>query len=298
MFKMIEQRKLLRLLKLISLLNSPRKRTVPELSEVLETSQQTIYRYLELLKEVGFDVRSDEWHQYYLASSKSHTQALLQLTHDEAQFLQSLVRSVSSPLQQSLLNKIYTGSALAESAYNIKKAQIGLCHQKLQQALNERKQVILVQYFSENSHDVSNRKVEPVRFIDEEMVLEAFDVKKKDIRHFKLDRMEDVRVLDTHLRHIPQHKQEPTDPFGVAGQAKVRIKLQLSLTGQRRLLEEFPGCASFLSTNGTGSYFEAEVNADFKLIDRFLLSYCDVIRIITPEALKMHMERKWDKNIL
>lgn len=56
---------------------------------------------------------------------------------------------------------------------------IGLYYRQLQQAMAARKQIILKRYFSEKSDQVSNRKVEPIRLIDQEMVMEAFDVRLK-----------------------------------------------------------------------------------------------------------------------
>lgn len=133
---MIEQQKLLRILKLIGLLSSPRRRTVAELARVIEASPQTTCRYIDLLKEVGFDIHTNELYQYYLSSPEKNT--LLQLSLEEAQLLQSLVKGIHTPLQQSLLNKIYAGSELAETAYDIKKASIGLCYRQLQQAMAEK----------------------------------------------------------------------------------------------------------------------------------------------------------------
>lgn len=295
---MIEQRKLLRLLKLIGLLGSARRRTVAELADVLEASPPTVYRYLELLQEVGFDIRTNELHQHFLASQNPPKNTLLQLSLEEAQLLQSLVRGAHTPMQQSLQNKIYTGSELAECAYNIEKARVGLCYRQLQQAMAERKQVVLVHYFSENSNEVRNRKAEPIRLLDEDLILEAFDTEKKQIRHFKLERMEEVKLLDTPFRFKHKHQHASTDPFGVSDHQNVKVKLKLSQIGRRRLLEEFPACAAFLKANGKGSYFEAEVNAGFKLLDRFLLSYCDEVKVLEPETLKKHLEMKWKKKTL
>ena len=292
---MTEQQKLLRVLKLINLLGSPRRRTAPELADNLSVSLATLHRYLHLLKEVGFDIHKDEYHHHYLSKRHELTQSVLQFTLEEAQELHTLVRSTHSPLQQSLLNKIHAGSEIVDSTYNLEKARIGLCYRNLQQALVEKKQAILVQYFSENSNEIKDRKVEPIQLLHEKMLLEAFDISAKAIRHFKLERMEEVRVLDMHFKYAHKHQQVPTDPFGVADQQNIKIKLKLSQIGGRRLVEEYPACTSFMIPNAKGNYFEAEVNAGFKLLDRFLLSYCDEVQVLEPESLRHHLENKWKK---
>ena len=51
---MAEQRKILRIFKLISLLKGARRRTPTELASILEISKRTVYRYFILLEELGF----------------------------------------------------------------------------------------------------------------------------------------------------------------------------------------------------------------------------------------------------
>ena len=56
---MAEQRKILRIFKLISLLKGVRRRRPEQLADILEISKRTVYRYFILLEELGFVIDVD-----------------------------------------------------------------------------------------------------------------------------------------------------------------------------------------------------------------------------------------------
>ena len=54
---MLNQHKILRVLKLISYLEQSPSKSVGHLAEILESTDRTVYRYFDLLRECGFDLR-------------------------------------------------------------------------------------------------------------------------------------------------------------------------------------------------------------------------------------------------
>jgi len=62
---MIEQRKVLRVLHLIKILSEKSNKTKKELAKLLEISERTVYRYIELLEELGYLVDKDERDRNY-----------------------------------------------------------------------------------------------------------------------------------------------------------------------------------------------------------------------------------------
>ncbi len=296
---MTDQQKLLRLLKLITLLGSTRKRTAREYADKFEISLATIHRHLNLLRDAGFDIQKDEHHCHYLLKPGDSTRSALHFTVEEAQELQIMVKSFSSPLQQSLLNKIYAGSELAENVYSIVKARIAQNYKQLSHAITAQKQVVLRQYFSENSKETKDRKVEPIQLDNEKMLLIAYEIGAQKSKHFKLDRIEEVNLLNAAFKYTRKHGDgTPIDPFGIVDAQRVQVVLQLSELARHRLLERFQDCASFIRKDGKECYFEGEVNAGFKIMDRFLLSYCDEIIILQPSSLKDHLQNIWKKKKL
>lgn len=63
---MVAQAKLLRLLKIISLLSSKQRYSITKLSQVLTLSERSIYRYVELLEETGFIIDKDFNGNYFI----------------------------------------------------------------------------------------------------------------------------------------------------------------------------------------------------------------------------------------
>jgi len=60
---MYNQHKILRVLQLISLLKNKPPRSISHLAGVLGSTERTVYRYLDLLTEVGFHVEKDREHR-------------------------------------------------------------------------------------------------------------------------------------------------------------------------------------------------------------------------------------------
>jgi len=63
---MLNQHKILRVLQLITYLQSKPHKSIDQLSQFLTTTERTVYRYLDLLRECGFDLHKDSSQRYYI----------------------------------------------------------------------------------------------------------------------------------------------------------------------------------------------------------------------------------------
>jgi len=79
---MVAQQKLLRVLRLITLLKS-RSKTIAELAESMETTTRTIYRYLDLLEEVGFLIDKDWNGRYFIHTARDKEETKRKLEQDQ-----------------------------------------------------------------------------------------------------------------------------------------------------------------------------------------------------------------------
>ena len=293
---MNEQQRLLRLLKLISLLSSPLRRSTRQYADLLEVNKTTVYRYFQTIEEAGYTIHVDDEKRHYLdrtAVRRQHPD--LYFNEEEAQVLGDLVRSYDSPLQQDLLNKIYTHSNLPEIANSLADAQQSVRYRTLKDAMDEERQVILQQYVSVNSQEVRDRRVEPVGFLHRDMILEAYDVEKRAMRHFRLERIGEVKRSTTAFQHRSQHQNRATDPFRVADLEPVAVHLQMSATAAQQMKELYPATGAYLKETHKAVVFQADVNSQFKLLDRLLLSLCDEVTIVQPSSLKSHLENLWSQ---
>ncbi len=296
---MNEQQRLLRLLKLISLLSSPLRRTARQYADLLEVNKTTVYRYFQTIEEAGYTIRIDDEKQHYLdRTSLRQGHPSLYFSEDEAQVLRDLVSSYESPLQQDLLNKIYTHSNLPEIANSLADAQRSVRYRTLKEAIDEEKQVVLRQYVSVNSQEVRDRRVEPVRFLHRDLILEAYDVEKRAMRHFRLERIGEVKRSTTGYQHRSQHETHSTDPFRVADLEPVEVRLRLTRTAAQQMKEFYPATEAYCQELEEAVIFRAPVNSQYKLLDRLLLSLCDEVVVEEPAALKAHLKELWAQRTL
>ena len=63
---MFNQNRILRVFKLITLLKTFPAKSIKRLAASLEISERSCYRYMDLLAELGFEVRKDDHHKFYL----------------------------------------------------------------------------------------------------------------------------------------------------------------------------------------------------------------------------------------
>ena len=108
---MSNQKKILRVLQFISYLEQKPSKSIQSIASILETTERTAYRYLDLIRDCGFNVQKDNYNRYFIESG---VPSGLLFTSEEAAFLKQLVLTVGSEnkLKDSILSKIYIGSDL------------------------------------------------------------------------------------------------------------------------------------------------------------------------------------------
>ncbi len=158
--------------------------------------------------------------------------------------------------------------------------------------------VILEDYFS-NSSEPRNRKVEPF-FVDADCdTLQAYDVEALGIRHFKLNRIKRVLILEDAWQHKKLHHKKQTDVFRIADDNIVSVHLELDMQGRNILMDTFPKAKEFIETGSRENTFDfqTEVNAEFLGITNFILGNADNVTVISPDPLKVHLKKEARKII-
>jgi len=92
---MAEQRKILRIFKLISLLKGARRRTPTELASILEISKRTVYRYFILLEELGFVLDVDFENRYFIPTDEGEEYQFA-FNAEESLLIKQSIKSLSS----------------------------------------------------------------------------------------------------------------------------------------------------------------------------------------------------------
>ena len=82
---MVNQHKILRVLHLISMLQQIPLKSVQHIGTLIETAHTTTYRYLDLLRELGFDLQRDQNNKYCIINNNKISP--VQFNPDEMQFM-------------------------------------------------------------------------------------------------------------------------------------------------------------------------------------------------------------------
>jgi proteasome accessory factor C len=295
---MLNQHKILRVLQLISLLKKEPSKSIKFLAGIVDSTDRTIYRYLDLIKELGFDLQRDSFNRYFIVSDSENLET--EFTREEAHFLKELVLTAgkNNKLKDALLKKIYLKSEITIQGNHLLNAYLGKVVSDLSKAITEKKQVLLKKYQSANSNTISDRLVEPISFTDNYSSLCAFEIETGENKYFNIERMATVEVLETPMKHEAQHEFHKPDIFGFQGKSMNKeIELQMTLRAYLVFKEEYPMSAAFIKQiPDTGKYyFKANVQS-YKAAGRFVMGFLEEVQVLGSKEFIRYIQRVVQKN--
>lgn len=268
---MLNQHKILRVLQFISFLEQEPSKTVAQLSSLLDTTDRTVYRYLDLVKECGFDLQRDKINRFLIVNDRCNG---VRFTPEEADYLKQLVltNGRKSKLKDAVLSKIYLSLDATIVAGHLINAKNGKIVEKLSNAIADKEQVILKKYQSINSETIADRIVEPFGFTDNYSSVMAFEPATLRNKTFNIDRITDIGFNNQKWRFESEFENQIPDVFGFAfsGQ-KYPVQIELPLKQYLLLKNDFPMTAPYFKFNAQKDVCELtiEVN-DLRPLDRFL----------------------------
>lgn len=287
----IPQAKLLRLFQIIAVLKTGHW-TIRQLAERFDTSERTIYRYINLLEEVDFLIEKDFDNRYFIITSDDDP-SQAQFSVEETRLIKKLIQSGTNdnPLKNILLKKLSLNSELDSMPRLFLKARVGKFVEELAEAIKEKQQVVLKNYHSAHSNEIRDKLVEPVHFGDNYQSIMALDTSDKICKQFKLDRIGEVIILKKPFAFESLHQKNQTDIFGFTGDASTWITLELSFRAYLLLREEYPLAVPFLTKQEDHYSFHGPV-ANFEGVGRFTLGLIDEITIKSPERFITFLKNK------
>lgn len=289
---MYNQNKILRVLQLISLLKKEPAKSIRFLSGILESTERTVYRYLDLVKELGFELHKDQNNKFLIIGNDDYE--TVSFSNEEASLLRDLVLSTGkeSKLKDSLLQKIYLQSELAIQGNHILKAQLGKMVTIINTAINENKRIILKSYHSINSQKISDRLIEPICFTDNYNSICGFEVETKTNKYYNIERITEVILLNEHQEFQNLHQLDEMDAFGFSKLNGETFQVELTLTLKAYILlkEEYPKIEKHITKDkGSDTYIlKIEVNNP-KPITRFILGLKDDIEVTGSKSFLKHL---------
>jgi proteasome accessory factor C len=197
---MIHQHKILRVLQLIIALQAETPKSKDHLCVIIDAGERTLYRYFELLHEIGFNIKKDENKRYFI-----DTNNLLEVTtftEEEVNYLTSaLMTNGSNPLvSKAILNKIAVRSDVHIAAELMGNAHITKIIEDINEAIATKSQVILRKYQSINSQTITDRLVEPISIDANYRTITAFEVASLKNKTFVVERIKEVAHTKSKLQ--------------------------------------------------------------------------------------------------
>ena len=288
------QRKLRNMLEILIMLGTSRYgRTKKSLAEHFGISLKTIDRYIETFKNVGFVIDYEKG-SLKINKEKSNYKDLSELLYfsdDESLILKKAIDSIdaSTELKEQLKQKLYSIYNFDRVATPLAKKHHSKIIQKLLKAIEENKQVFLINYNSANSQNIKDRLVEPFEFTSNFSAVWAYEQESNTNKTFKIDRISKVKILPQEMLYKEKHKKNDVDVFRMSSNVRIPVKLQLTLKAKSLLVEEFPRAEKYIEKINENNYLlETQVH-DLKGIGRFVLGLPEDITIEYPNELKHYV---------
>lgn len=288
------------LLVMRNLLEAPYTYTKKQLAERFGVDPDTIKADLEAFRNAGFDYEYDQRFCYAFKVDRPYEElkSMFQLSEeDQLRLLQALTKiEPGNPQFEALKRKLATVMEIAQKEHHYLRRPYLTKVDLLEKAKNEKRQVLLVEYRSSNSNEITDRLVEPFYAKAEDDILQAYDVRKQELKHFRLSRFKRIQLLDSPWVYEEQHKILATDPFRIVDDQQVMVHLRLTIGAYNELVERFPLSKAYIQEDAVeeGIYdFQCRVNHNFYGLTNFILGFHHrIVEIIEPESLKVHLREK------
>lgn len=296
---MVAQQKILRVFKLIQYLKSKPRLSVSELALKLESSERTVFRYFNLLEEIGFELDLDFNKKYFIVSDFDEDK--LNFTTEEVQLLNkslSLLDSKSS-FKDILVSKLKVHTDVNHFGEDLLKADHSKKVERCRLSLELNCRVELVNYYSLNSQTTENRIVEVVGFDENFESIRVVDIRNPElIKTFKLNRCEKVELMKEAAQKYTVGKViQQKDPFNFSGDKEMDLQLILSHNTRVLIGEQYKGIKPYIIKRGQNS-FDLKVKVyNLEPIKRFVLANLDGVKVIRPKKLKDEIKRFYEEHI-
>lgn len=289
---MFNQHKIYRVLKLVTQLQNKPPKSIRYMANLLECTERTTYRYIDLLKQLGFDIQKDDHNKFFILNYMLNDE---HFTSEEASYLEEMIKTVGKEnvLKDAILKKIYLKSEVSHQANSLFKAHLSKLVEKINIGIANNKKVVLKQYHSVNSNKISDRLVEPIQFTENYNAICAYEVESQITKYFNLERIIAVEVLDDEQKFHKLHQIEPTDVFGFTERngEKFEIELQLSLRAYILFKEANSGLEKYMSKIENSDLYSLKVKVNNpKPIISLINGFKDEVKIIGSRAFIQHIK--------
>lgn len=287
---------------LLAIIERPNAYTKADLARKYDCSSDTIKGDLEILKAAGLTCEPDARYRYSIKEEKplAKLKNLLHFSEEDQMLLYQAIDSLpgSTEKHKRLKRKLASLYDYKRLGHTYLRKPYLTKVDTLMAAKEEKKVVTLVDYRSSNSNITKDRTVEPFHISPPEDTLQAFDIERGELRHFRLSRIKRVEKTASNWTHEGHHVIMRTDAFRIVDNNQVMVHLRMKVGGFNEMTERWPMTAgSFQEAGEEGVYdFQCMVNHQFLGLANFILGFHhQLIEIIEPDSLIDHLQKQIDK---
>jgi len=286
----MEHASIYRIFRMLEMLGSNVDYTTPELTERLDVCERSTFRYIETLKLAGCTIikKGKNIHKLIKIPSEGiKLEELVLISSEEAYLIHRMLRSIAGdcPLVYNLelkLAAIFDAICVTEIVGN-KSASENI--KELKKAIKNQERVILMNYESGHTMQISNREVEPYAFSTNYADVYAYEIATGKNKIFKICRIGWVKPTCHAWEHEDKHEVISPDCFRMNGKESIPVTLRMTLMAKNLLIEEYPLSARDL-TYEDGYWWLKTVVKDLAGVGRFFMGLSDQISIIdSPELV-------------
>ncbi|MBQ8807520.1 MAG: WYL domain-containing protein [Bacteroidaceae bacterium] len=292
----MEHASIYRIFRMLEMLGSNVDYTTPELTERLDVCERSTFRYIETLKLAGCTIIKKGKNIHKLVKIPSEgikLEELVLISSEEAYLIHRMLRSIAGdcPLVHNLelkLAAIFDAISITEivgnktAAENIK---------ELKKAIKNQERVILMNYESGHTMQISNREVEPYAFSTNYTDVHAYEITTGLNKTFKICRIGWVKPTSYEWEHEDEHEVITPDCFRMNGKEAIPITLKMSLMAKNLLVEEYPLSMRDISYE-EGCWWLRTVVKDLGGVGRFYLGLSDQIEIHDSPKLEAYITKR------
>ena len=226
--------------------------TTPELADLLEITERSIYRYIRSFKDNGFvlEKRNPNIHKLLkMPLDEIKLDELIQISSEEAFILHTLLLSITGGSQihinlEQKLAALFDATSITEI---IGKKTAAENVRILKKAIDEKECVELIDYESGHTMKVSDRIVEPYGFSTNYADVYAYEPASGKCKTFKITRIGWVRPIGAEWEFEEKHEVIDPDCFRMNGKRCYNITLKMTLKARNLLIEEYPLSQKYIS---------------------------------------------------
>lgn len=273
----------------MQLLSGNKIYTLDELSDTLDLSRRSLFRYFDTFKNAGFVVQCIGDGRYRMTTLNKEYTDLSQLVYfseEEAIVVSHLIENLdgTNALKAGLKQKlaaVYDSTSISDYIENKGKSEVV---ETLANAVKSKHQVALKDYSSAHSGKSKDYIVEPYKFTKGYVDIIAYDTEAGLNKVFKISRITSVKMLEP-WKFEDRHEEQPIDSFRMSGSPVEHVKLKLTLRAKNLLTEEFPITSIEVTQVKRSWFWEGDVNA-LEGIGRFVLGLPHEVSVEEGSKLK------------